>query len=472
MNHMAKRARAALSSLPGSLIVAAFLFLGLAAAPMMAAGAESKLSKEDEACLKCHDKEVGKEHLQKKTEDGKTLSLDVSTKAFIESMHNGTACEDCHDSLDGKTHGKVKTPLASRRELSKSMQGSCVTCHKKKVKQYDDSIHAAQIKQGNDKAPLCSDCHSPHTQPSMKAPMPIEQTPCASCHKDIFKAWAADVHGQERVAKGKTAPICADCHAAHEVKAASLGDALRDGCLKCHKEATQQHKDWLPNAALHFEAVACAACHAPNAERRVNLRLFDAGTNKQLAEKVGVPRFLKRTSAADVANMGLDERALWSLLNEFSRDSGSSGQTILRGRLEVKSGVQAHQLAEKGKALKDCATCHQQGAEPFQSVIVTIAGPDGRPLAHGVQKDVLTSLTAMESVRGFYALGSTRVKLLDYLLILVVCGAAAVPLGHMTVKWAFRGYRERRAAEERAAAAAAAAQSTTPPGQNPGDASR
>ena len=81
----------------------------------------------------------------KKLGDGKTLSLDISTRDYIESMHNGTSCEDCHDSLDSKTHGKVKTPLASRRELSTSMQGSCVTCHKKKVKQYDDGLHAALV---------------------------------------------------------------------------------------------------------------------------------------------------------------------------------------------------------------------------------------------------------------------------------------------------------------------------------------
>ena len=64
----------------------------------------------------------------------------------------------------------------------------------------------------------------------------------------------------------------------------------------------------------------------------------------------------------------------------------------MRGRLEVRSGVEAHQISEKSKAIKDCNVCHQAGAEPFQSVTLTIAGPDGRPMRHGVQKDVLNSL--------------------------------------------------------------------------------
>lgn len=456
MKQKAIRAGASLTPWSRAWLVPGLIAVALWALAPVALAVESKLTKEDEACLKCHDHEVGKERLEKKLGDGKTLSLDISSRDFIESMHNGTSCEDCHDSLDGKTHGKVKTALGSHRELSKSMQPSCVTCHKKKVKQYDDGIHASQVKQGSDKAPLCSDCHAPHTLRSVKIVTPIEQVPCAKCHDEIFKAYAKDVHGQERIAKGKTAPICADCHQAHDNKAASMGDGQKDACLVCHKDAAQLHKDWLPNTDLHFAAISCPACHAPTSQRRVNLRLYDAGTHKQLSEKVGVPRFVQRANAGDTANMGLDERALWSLLKEFNQDAGQ-GQTVLRGRLEVRSGVEAHQLTEKGKALKDCATCHQQGAEPFQSVIVTIAGPDGRPLRHGVQKEVLSSLTAMESVRGFYAIGSTRIKLLDVLLVLVVAGALSVPLGHMTIKRLFKGVRERRAAEALAAAQAAPA---------------
>ena len=114
--------------------------------------------------------------------------------------------------------------------------------------------------------------------------------------------------------------------------------------------------------------------------------------------------------------------ALWSLLKEFNRGD-MDAKTTLRGRLEVSSGVQAHQLSEKSKAIKDCNTCHREGASPFQSVTLTIAGADGRPLRHAIQKSVLSSLTSMSSVRGFYAIGSTRIKLLDTLLVVVLIGA-------------------------------------------------
>ena len=144
--------------------------------------------------------------------------------------------------------------------------------------------------------------------------------------------------------------------------------------------------------------------------------------------------------------MGLDERALLSLLKEFNQGGGND-KVVLQGRLEVSSGVEAHQISDKAQALKDCDACHRAGAEPFQSVTLTIAGPDGRPLRHGVQEKVLTSLTSIDSVRGFYAIGASRIKLLDVLLVLVVLGAISVPAAHMSLKWYFR----RRRAQEDAA---------------------
>jgi predicted CXXCH cytochrome family protein len=443
------------SSFRQRLILAGVVALVLALPGMPVRAEDGELSKEDKACLSCHDKEG----LEKKLENGETLSLHISAKDYVESMHNGTGCEDCHSDLDSKSHGKTKTAIKSKREYTLTMRESCRTCHKKKFTEYDDGVHAALVKEGSEKAPMCSDCHNPHTVRSAKIVQPISATPCAKCHEDIFKAYSKDVHGLERIAKGKSAPLCADCHQAHAVKAASLGDGVKDACLSCHKNAVNEHKDWLPNAERHFAAISCPACHAPEAQRRVNLRLYDGVAKHQISEKTGVPKFEKRAQAADVKDVGLDERALWSLLKEFNQDGGE-GNTTLRGRLEVRSGVEAHQLSEKSRAIKECNTCHREGAEPFQSVTLTIAGPDGRPLRHGIQKEVLNSLTSMESVRGFYAIGGTRIKLLDTLLVLVLLGSVSVPIVHMTIKWLFRRVRAKLEAEKIAASSQAGSQAS------------
>ena len=421
--------------------------------PGMAAYAEeNELSKETKACLQCHDKEG----LEKKLENQEVLSLHVSTSAFVESMHGKTDCEDCHSGLDAKTHGKEKSSIASKRAYSLSLQGSCRECHKKDFAKYEDSLHAALVKEGSKEgrkdAPLCADCHDQHTLRSVKILGPIAATPCAKCHEKIFEAYSKDVHGLERVAKGKSAPICANCHKTHDVKAASLGDGIKEACLSCHKEAVKEHKDWLPNAALHFEAISCPVCHAPGAQRRVNLRLYDEVAKRQVSEKAGESLFQKRTGGADQQDTSLNELALYNLLREFNKDSGQ-GHIVLRGRLEVSSGVEAHQLSDKSKAIKDCNVCHQAGAQPFQSVTLTIASPDGRPLRHAVQKDILNSMLATQSVKGFYAVGSTRIGLLDNLLILVFLAGVGGPLVHIMIKWLFRKERQKNGADKIAAAA-------------------
>ncbi len=418
---------------------------GLAGIAGQARGAE--LSTDDMACLSCHDKEG----LSKTLTNGEVLSLDISTQGYLASMHKDTGCEDCHDDLDAKTHGKQKTLIKSKREFSMTMREACRGCHKKKFIEYDDSVHAALVKQGSTRAPVCSDCHNPHTVRSAKIVQPFSATPCARCHEDIFLAFSADVHGTQTTASARSAPVCSSCHQAHGVMAASLGEGVKNACLSCHKNMLAAHEVWLPNTARHFETITCPVCHAPNAQRRVNLRLYDGLQKRQVLEKSGVPQFEKRTDAADSQHIGLDERALWSLLNEFNQD-GVDGSLVLRGRLEVSSGVQAHQLSDKSAAIKECDVCHKKGAAAFQSVTLTVAGPDGRPLRHGIQKDVLSSLTAMNSVRGFYAIGATRIKLLDNLLVLVLLGAVSVPVGHMTIKRIFKLQREKLEAQRRAEA--------------------
>ncbi|UCE32408.1 MAG: hypothetical protein JSW68_05740 [Burkholderiales bacterium] len=462
-------AAAAYSRLAG-VFVSALVVLALSVTASTAtASDELELDEDDAACMECHDNE-DEPIADKQLEDGTKLPLRISTELYLASVHQDNNCTDCHFDLDEEEHGKVAAPMKNRRVIRESMQEACRDCHKKKFQEFDDSIHAFRLKEGSDEAPYCADCHNAHTQGAIRlAGSSIDQTPCANCHDAIFAAYAKDVHGLERVAQGKAAPICSDCHRAHDVKAASLDEGPRQACLSCHDAALAQHQDWLPNTGLHLDSISCVACHAPDAQRRLNLRLFDSATKSQLREKAGVPQFVRRVQASDTANVGLDERALWSLLTQFNQDGGLEGQAVLRGRLEVSSGLHAHQLSEKSTALKECKVCHEQGAEPFQSVVLSIAGPDGKPLRADVQADVLGKLPALKSVRGFYAIGSTRIRLLDTLLVLVVAGSIAGTLAHMAGKRMFRGLRERRAAEAQAAAAAAAAGAPADAAAGPSD---
>jgi len=122
------------------------------------------------------------------------------------------------------------------------------------------------------------------------------------------------------------------------------------------------------------------------------------------------------------------------MLRDFNKQGGST-KTALRGRLDVHSGTEAHELNDKSKAISDCTTCHRQGAAPFQTVSISVVGKDGLPVQFAADKDVLNSVFSLQSISGFYLVGATRIQILDILLLLAFFGSLAGVGAHMTVRW-------------------------------------
>jgi len=415
------------------------------------------LSKDDKACLNCH----AKKPYDKTNARGDSVSLHINDKKFSESVHNDNGCTDCHTNLekvDIKKHEKSDNKSIGTRAYSVAAIKVCVECHKKTVKQYDDSLHASLVRGGHEEAPICTDCHDPHSVRAESAIAPVDDVPCGNCHAKIVKAYAGSIHGHARtkqVEAGKIpkddtkAPICSDCHKSHGILAAVAQGRIANSCLSCHKSALAAHKKWLPNTELHYEAISCSTCHVTTTKRRVDLRLYDTIAKKDISEKTGVPMFESRAKAADSQGLGLDALALQSLLTEFNRDIPRGG-TVLRGRLELSSGIEMHQLTDKSKAIKDCDTCHSSGTDVFQTVTVSISRPDGRSIRHGAQSEVLTSPISVDSVKGFYAIGGTRIKLLDVLFAIALFVGITVPVVHMSSNWLFRRYLRNIEAKKRA----------------------
>ena len=336
--------------------------LGLAAALFLAmqAGAADG----DVTCLGCH----GQPGLTKTFAKGDTLGLHLDGKAFASSVHAPLGCTACHASVDLKAHPGKAGKYESARVFS---------------------VAAAEA--------------------------------CRTCHDGVFTAYDKSQHARARdAASAMPAPLCGDCHNPHEVKpgvAASLG---KDGCLTCHAGVDEKHEKWLPNTKQHFEVVSCAACHAPMARKKVDLRLYDTVQNREVTGR----------DNAIPAGAPLDEQNLWGIV----RSASTAGKVTLMGRVEVASGAEAHGLLEKGKAVNDCTTCHRKGAEPFQNVTFSTVGPDGRRVRYEARKEVLHAPTSVDSIRGFYAIGGTRIQALDILLALALVGGISAPVAHLVLR--------------------------------------
>jgi len=408
-------------------ISAALAALVLIAPPASAADGDAR-------CLVCH----RAEGLQKSLPDGDRLLLHVDGDSFEKSVHASIGCASCHSDIELGSHPPSRKDIKSARDYATVSVEVCRGCHADKFTEWEGSVHGALARAGNVRAPLCTGCHHPHAV--MKgAAATLEGMPCQRCHQEITKAYLGSVHAQARL-KPETsyAPLCSGCHSAHAIKPVVSDAGPRSACVGCHADVQEKHHVWLPNAGLHLDVVTCPACHVPGVPRQVDLMIYDNEAKSQVSDQHGVPRFELRPGAAQVDET-LDALALRRMLTALNPQD-NPGKVTLHGRLEVRTGPQAHQLADKSKALSNCGTCHREGSDAFQNVTISIAGPDGRRIRQEASPGVLTSVISTSSVGGFYAIGATRIGLLDILVALAFLAGIGFAVGHGSMRWFFKRY--------------------------------
>jgi len=392
--------------------------------------------KKNNKCLRCH-----KRDKTKLLEDGAEMTLQVHKDDYLSSAHGEVSCTSCHRAIGNRKHPSKKTNVAiqSEREYSIEMNDSCRKCHQTKFKQYQGSVHATMVAQGSTKAPLCTDCHSAHAVETMANYQAVTGLPCKNCHENIFRSYSESVHGQARIS-GNTirdshiqSPICADCHKSHEVTALAIGDTLRTTCIGCHENVILLHNQWLPNAGTHLDIISCAVCHAPFARRKFDLHLYDNVSKIPVSQREGDDSIQQQMQAMQkTGGSVVDMLTNWRAKQDDDKQSSSSNISI-RGRMEVQSGVAAHQIASKSFAVRTCDSCHKDDARQRQNVTLTITKADGRTESFAADKEVLEAVTAVNSISDFYALGGNPNKLLDILLLLSLAAGIAVPIGHFTM---------------------------------------
>lgn len=355
-----------------ALLMATFLASGFAA-PAKKADPASALPFAAQACLKCHEPE----QIGKFIAAGKPLVRHSQADDLQKSVHVDLDCTDCHADRELLPPAGADPKSKEAREFAIAMSESCRDCHNKEAKKGDGSVHAARLRDNQMQAPVCADCHSAHSV-------------------------------NRKVVEG-------------------------DACLACHKEALGLHAKWLPNTRRHLEAVACAVCHAPAGKPMVVLALVDRGTRRQVAAGEGAHDYAEQLTKADSAGEGLDPVELRNLLALVNTDA-KLPPVGLRGRMELVVPSDEHGLADNTKALRQCASCHVARADAFQRVALSYIDAEGKRVRYPANREVLTSIFSIDSLREFYVIGGTRIELLDVLLLLAVVGALAMPIGHQLIK--------------------------------------
>jgi predicted CXXCH cytochrome family protein len=388
-------------------------------------------------CLTCHKQELSI------TINGETISLSVKEENLRKSVHSNHNCSDCHDSFSKKNH-PIKS-FGSKRDLSISISEVCKRCHAEKYKQYEGSIHSDMLTKGIQAAPVCTDCHGSHSVGHKAMLETLSGAPCRKCHEGIFEAYKGSVHGIAKINAKGTAPLCSSCHYAHEVKPALVSRSPKDTCIGCHKNAADTHSLWLPNSGIHLDTVACTACHVSEAENKVYLHLTDSdGT---IVPEHKVKEYLGKGYEVLTSRKQsrIEGQQLWSMYRTLG-DSGSN--VAIKGTIGIQDCKISHNIAPKAKALRQCDSCHNANSNFFKNVSMAVISKDGQENFYNLNPVVLNSMFAILPLNQFYVLGSTRLKILDILGVLMVIGGISVPIAHITLRILTSPIREARRLNE------------------------
>jgi len=160
-------------------------------------------------------------------------------------------CESCHGSHHVLSHTNPLSPT-----FKTAIPATCGKCHAGILTQYMTGIHGQAMASGNQKAPVCTDCHTAHTivRPTMAQSTPV----CGSCHQAQLSTYRDTFHSQvSNLGSYVEVARCSDCHGEHEILPASdprspVNPAnLVKTCGRCHQNANAGFVKYEPHANPH-----------------------------------------------------------------------------------------------------------------------------------------------------------------------------------------------------------------------------
>jgi predicted CXXCH cytochrome family protein len=224
------------------LIAAGVLVLLLSLWLVSPAKAGKPAQETEKYCLSCH----GNPDLSMTLPGGETLSLYVSQDVIGHSVHSplGIECEACHNNISTYPHQPIA--FQTKRELSRALYQTCQKCHAGNYEKAQDSMHAKAAAGGNLKAPICTDCHGAHDVQKPDEPRARISTTCSQCHAQIVDAYKQSVHGKALIDENNPdVPVCTDCHGVHNIqdpRTVQFRMQSPEMCANCHSNKTLMDK--------------------------------------------------------------------------------------------------------------------------------------------------------------------------------------------------------------------------------------
>lgn len=217
-----------------SLAVAGAFVLLLSILLVLPANAGPSAQETEKYCLSCH----GNPDLSITLPSGEVLSLYISQDVLSHSVHSplGIECEACHTNITTYPHPEIT--FQTTRELSLNYYQACQKCHSSNYEKTQDSMHATIAASGNQNAPVCTDCHGAHNVRPPDEPRALISETCSKCHGDIVEVYKNSVHGKALIDEDNPdVPVCTDCHGVHNIQDPRTNEFRIQSpelCASCH----------------------------------------------------------------------------------------------------------------------------------------------------------------------------------------------------------------------------------------------
>ncbi len=223
-----------------------------------------------ETCVTCHRAQV------------QVYRGSVHGRSRQRGNSEAATCRSCH----GAAHAVLAKTNPRSPVYHLNLPRTCAQCHADPAlakrhnipianvyELYMDSIHGRAVsRSGLLVAANCSDCHGSHEiQPRLDPASRVFRSTipktCGACHAGVLAAFSQSIHGKSAAKGNVAAPVCTDCHSAHQIRRVEGApwqlDVIRE-CGSCHTESLRTYRDTFHGkvTALGLTRVAkCADCH-------------------------------------------------------------------------------------------------------------------------------------------------------------------------------------------------------------------
>lgn len=169
--------------------------------------------------------------------NGESVSAYVDSDQYYSSIHGGKLnCLDCH--RDYAQYPHPKRDIQTARDYTLAQYDVCRRCHFANYTRTLDSIHFQVLSESHKNAPICTDCHGAHNVAKPDQPRTRIAQTCSTCHEEIYETYQHSIHGAALAEEGNPdVPTCTYCHGVHNIfdpREPSFHTQIPQLCGQCH----------------------------------------------------------------------------------------------------------------------------------------------------------------------------------------------------------------------------------------------